>query len=118
MEMPKPTDADKQRFRDFAPDGPGIEVKPMFGNLGCFVNGHMFMGLFGASIGLKLGADDSEALLAEDGTGPFGPAERPMGGYVAVPDGWSAEQASPWVEKALANIAQLPPKPKKPKKRS
>ncbi len=30
----------------------------MFGNLGAFVNGNMFMGLFGADIGLKLAPAD------------------------------------------------------------
>ena len=33
---------------------PGVEVKPMFGQLGAFVNGNMFAGLFGSSIGVKL----------------------------------------------------------------
>ena len=54
MEMPKPTDEDRERFRSLVPDGPDVEVKPMFGNLGAFVNGHMFMGLFGADVGVKL----------------------------------------------------------------
>ena len=54
MQMPKPTETDKARFRDLVPDDPRVEVKPMFGNLGAFVNGNMFMGLFGADIGLKL----------------------------------------------------------------
>ena len=39
----------------------------MFGNLGAFVNGNMFMGLFGADVGLKLPDADREALLREDG---------------------------------------------------
>ena len=30
----------------------------MFGNLGAFVNGNMFMGLFGADIGVKLAEGD------------------------------------------------------------
>lgn len=29
----------------------------MFGNLGALVNGNMFMGLFGADIGVKVPAD-------------------------------------------------------------
>ena len=28
-------------------------------------------------------------LLGEPGAGPFGPAERPMGGYVTLPAGWT-----------------------------
>ena len=34
MRMPKPTEADKERFRSLAPDDARVEVKPMFGNLG------------------------------------------------------------------------------------
>ena len=46
----------------------------MFGNLGAFVNGNMFMGLFGSDIGVKLLPADAAALLEVDGAGPFGPA--------------------------------------------
>ena len=53
----------------------------MFGNLGAFVNGNMFMGLFGPAIGLKLAPVDVERLRAVAGTGPFGPPERPRAGW-------------------------------------
>ena len=62
MQVPKPTDADKARFRSLVPEAPGVEVKPMFGNLGGFVNGNMFMGLFGPDIGVKLGPAEIEEL--------------------------------------------------------
>ena len=118
MKMPKPTDDDKQRFRDLVPDGPGVDVKPMFGNLGAFVNGNMFMGLFGSDVGVKLAEDDRERLLAEPGAGPFGPEERPMGGYVTLPGGWTAEEAAPWVAMSLRSVAALPAKkPKAAKKK-
>jgi TfoX/Sxy family transcriptional regulator of competence genes len=118
VEMPKPTEADKERFRSLVPDDPRVEVKPMFGNLGAFVNGNMFMGLFGADVGVKLADIDREALLREDGAGPFGPTERPMGGYVTLPASWHEAQANavPWVRKALDHVGSLPPKVKKPKK--
>lgn len=113
MQMPKPTDADRERFRSLVPEGAGVEVKPMFGNLGAFVNGNMFMGLFGADVGLKLAAPALEELLGQPGAGPFGPAERPMGGYATVPAGWSRDDAQPWIDRSLAYVAALPPK--KPK---
>ncbi len=118
MEMPKPTEADKEYFRSLVPDAPGVEVKPMFGNLAAFVNGNMFMGLFGSQVGLKLGDADREALLGQPGSGPFGPAERPMGGYVTAPAAWrsSPAQLEGWVAKALAHVAALPPKAPKAKK--
>jgi len=43
VEIPKPTEDDKALFRSLVPDDPRVEVKPMFGNLGGFVNGNMFM---------------------------------------------------------------------------
>ena len=53
-----------------------------------------------------------------DGVGPFGPAERPMGGYRSLPAQWSDDQAAVWLERALAHVATLPPKVKKPRTKS
>jgi TfoX/Sxy family transcriptional regulator of competence genes len=116
MKMPKPTDDDRQRFHDLVPEAPGVEVKPMFGNLGAFVNGNMFMGLFGSAVGIKLPEPERERLLAEPGAGPFGPEERPMGGYVMLPADWTGQEAEPWIQKSLATVAALPPKQPRPKK--
>ena len=114
MEIPKPTDADRDRFRALVPDEPGVEVKPMFGNLGAFVHGNMFMGLFGSDVGVKLGEPERAKLAAMPGAGPFGPAERPMSGYVTLPADWSARKAASWITTAHATAAALPAKqPKK-----
>lgn len=112
MEMPKATDADKDRFRSVVPSLPGVGVKPMFGQLGAFVNGNMFAGLFGSSIGVKLPEPDA-AELAAGGGGPFGPAERPMGGYLSLPESLSEAEAAGWVERAAAYVGTFPPKAKK-----
>jgi len=52
---------------------------------------------------------------ASDGVGPFGPDERPMGGYLSLPAAWADEPArlSQWVARALEGVAALPPKPPK-----
>ena len=113
MQIPKPTDADRERFHGLVPDAPHVEVKPMFGNLGAFVNGNMFMGLFGSAVGVKLPEDDRQRLLAEAGAGPFGPEERPMAGYVTLPAAWTAEAAGDWIGKSLDYVSAMPPK--KPK---
>jgi hypothetical protein len=84
MEIPKPAEADKSRFTALVPADPRVEIKPMFGNLGAFVNGNMFMGVFGPSIGMKLPETDCDTLRLRGAT-PFGPVERPMGGYVSLP---------------------------------
>jgi TfoX/Sxy family transcriptional regulator of competence genes len=112
MQMPKATDEDKARFAALVVELPGGETKPMFGQLGAFVHGNMFMGLFGSQVGVKLPKEEQEELLAHPEAGPFGPEDRPMGGYVTLPAGWSAAEARPWVEKAFAHAAALPPKKK------
>ena len=111
--MPKPTDEDKEFFRSVVPEAPEVEVKPMFGNLGAFVHGNMFAGLFGSSVGVKLAPGDLAELSKVEGASPFGPPERPMGGYVSLPPTYTPEQAADWVEKARDFVATLPPKVKK-----
>jgi TfoX/Sxy family transcriptional regulator of competence genes len=115
MQVPRPTEADKERFRDLVPNDRNVEIKPMFGNLGAFVNGNMFMGLFGPDIGVKLNQSDEER-VREAGGGSFGPAERPMGGYVSLPGSATPEQLDDWIGSALAYVASLPPKQPKARK--
>ena len=67
MKMPKHSDEDKARFRDLVPEAPGVEVKPMFGSVGAFVNGNMFAGLFGPNVGVKLDPEGLEELRALEG---------------------------------------------------
>ncbi|MFN8172196.1 MAG: TfoX/Sxy family protein [Candidatus Nanopelagicales bacterium] len=116
MEVPKATDEDKARFKALIPDAPGVEVRAMFGNVGAFVNGNMFAGLFGSSLGVKLVEKSSlEELSAVPGTGPFGPDGRPMGGYVALPDTWatSSRTTTTWIDRALREVGTLPAKASK-----
>ncbi len=123
MEMPKASDADKERFRSLVPDSPDVEVKPMFGNLGAFVNGNMFAGLFGPVIGSKLSPDDKQQLEGSERTVPFGPADRPMRDYTGLPEIWNEEgdgddaRAKAWIRKAQEHVAGLPAKEPKAGKR-
>jgi hypothetical protein len=111
VQIPRPSEADKEYFRSIVPDDPRVEVKPMFGNLGAFVNGNMFMGLFGSSVGVRLSPADAAALMEIEGSGPFGPAERPMGGYVSLPPGMlRTPDVKSWVARALDHAATMPPK--------
>jgi TfoX/Sxy family transcriptional regulator of competence genes len=118
MEIPKPTEDDKQFFVGLIPDDPEVEIKPMFGNLGAFVHGNMFAGLFGQAVGVRLDETGQAELAAIEGSGPFGPAERPMGGYVSLPQAWRAQPdlAAGWIARARAHVGSLPPKAKKPRK--
>jgi TfoX/Sxy family transcriptional regulator of competence genes len=115
MQIPKSSEHDRDWFRSLIPTEPSVEIKPMFGNLGAFVNGNMFAGLFGQTIGVKLDTTDRAELSAIEGTGAFGPAERPMPGYVRLPDSWrtTPRRAAEWIDKSLRYVESLPPKGKK-----
>lgn len=110
------TGADKERFRSVVPRNSDIAVKPMFGNLGAFVGGNMFAGLFGPTVGVRLSGADRTDIEAHETTVPFGPAERPMRDYVGLPEAWQNDDASTarWVANAYSFVAGLPPKAPKP----
>lgn len=95
--MPNPTDDDRVRFHSLVPERGAVEVKQVFGNLGAFVNEHILMGCSGSDIGVGLAEENRADLLAQPGTGPFGPSERPTSGYVALPAAWTGAEAAPWV---------------------
>ncbi|SEI12181.1 MULTISPECIES: TfoX/Sxy family protein [unclassified Leifsonia] len=118
MHIPRPSQETQELFRTLVPDAPGVQVKPMFANLGAFVNGNMFAGLFGDSIGVRLPDEAVRAeLLAVEGAGPYGPAERPMGGYVSLPEEWKddPDRLREWIGVALEQVGRMPPKEKKPR---
>jgi TfoX/Sxy family transcriptional regulator of competence genes len=117
VQVPKASDAAKELFTSVVPDDPRVVVKPMFGNLGAFVNGNMFAGLFGDRIGVRVLDEGARAELAAiEGAGPFGPEGRPMGGYVALPAAWAnePERIADEVARAFEAVAALPPKARKP----
>jgi TfoX/Sxy family transcriptional regulator of competence genes len=109
VQIPKPTPDARALFDSLVPKDDRVQVKPMFGNLGAFVNGNMFMGIFGPDVGVKLESADQQA-LRELGGQAFGPAERPMSGYVSLPTKFTTAAALPWVDKSIAYVSGLPPK--------
>lgn len=119
MKMPKPTEEVKDLFRSLLPDAPGVTQRPMFGQLAGFVNGNMFLCLFGDRIAVKVSEADAADLLKVKGAGPFVPMEgRPMRGYVVIPEAWHQQpkKAEEWVARSLEFVGSLPPKVSKSKK--
>ena len=82
----------------------------MFGNLGAFVNGNMFAGPYGSTVGLRLSEADRDELVKSSETIPFGPAARPMAGYVGLPIQDLPDKIQHWGARALANVSTMPPK--------
>ena len=116
--MPKPSEDTKELFASLVPDHPKVTERPMFGQRSAFVNGNMFMGIFGRDLLLRLPEQDREAVIAAGGA-LFEPmAGRPMREYVVLPSAWRSKPATlrKWVARSLDHVEQMPPKIPKPKK--
>ena len=110
--MPKPDDASKAFFESVVPERPDVRVRPMFGNVSAFVNGNMFMGLFGSDLFVRLPDADRDSLFKAGGA-PFEPMPgRPMREYVVLPSKWREQRkrVQEWVDRSLAWAQELPPK--------
>ncbi|MDA4117085.1 MAG: TfoX/Sxy family protein [Thaumarchaeota archaeon] len=117
--MPKPDERAKEFFASVVPSDPRVKVRPMFGNNAAFVNGNMFMGLFGNDLFLRLSDDDRRELESKGGSN-FEPMKgRPMTGYSVIPGSWKEDPKTvrAWVSRSLTWAGKLPPKvPKSAKK--
>ena len=115
--LPKPTEETKDFFASIVPEHPGVSVRPMFGQLSAFVNGNMFMGLFGPDVFVRL-PDRERGEIESQGGAPFAPMPgRPMKEYVVLPEAWRSEhdRVREWAGKSLEWAKELPPKQPKPK---
>jgi TfoX/Sxy family transcriptional regulator of competence genes len=105
--MPRASEAAMQAFRSLVPSEPDVNSRAMFGQLVAFVNGNMFMGLFGDRLFVRLSDEDRAVVLAQGGD------DFTTRGYVMLPGGWAdrPEEAKRWVAIALREGRSLPPKP-------
>lgn len=120
MAFPRPDAASKAFFDSVVPDDPRVQVRPMFGNFAGFVNGNMFLGVFGEAVFVRLDESDRAALLDEPGTAVFEPMSgRPMKEYVSFPEAWRDEpdKGAVWVARSLDWVGAMPAKAKKQAKK-
>ncbi|MDO5503516.1 MAG: hypothetical protein Q4G67_10125 [Actinomycetia bacterium] len=115
MAMPRPTDETKEWFREIV-GGPGVLIRPMFGQLGAFVeaNVQMFACLFGDRMGVRVAPErleEAEALPGVDGFPPG--SDRHFRGWVTLPAGTDDDEVTFWVRGAQETTETLPPKEKK-----
>src|SRR5579862_1950941 len=107
-------------FKTIVPADPRITTKPMFGNLSAFVNGNMFMGVYGKDLFVRLPEAQQSELLKHKGAGPFEVMPgRVMSGYIIMPRSWREDQPGAmkkWIAYSLEFAASLPPKKKAKKK--
>lgn len=121
MPMPR-ADAESRAFFDsLIPEEAGVHIRPMFGNLAGFINGHMFAGVFGADVFVRLPEAERTELLSAPGAAPFAPLEgRPLKEYVLLPSAWrdDPERARDWVARSLEWAASLPARERKPRRQA
>ena len=115
--IPKPDPQLVEYFKTVVPEDPRVTIRPMFGNISAFVNGNMFMGVYGNDLFVRLSDTQQSELLKNKGAGPFEPMPgRAMTGYIVMPRSWRGDNTSnvkKWVTTSLEFAAKLPPKKKK-----
>jgi TfoX/Sxy family transcriptional regulator of competence genes len=112
LAFPKPAAAARKFFDSIVPPDPRVTVRPMFGNLAGFLNGHMFLGIFGDAVFVRLGEGDRRDILKDGTFSLFEPLKgRPMGEYVSLPSAWAKDpaKARPWVAKSVRWVGAMPP---------
>lgn len=95
------------------PGDPHIHIRPMFGNLAGFINGNMFVGLYGQQIFVRLPEDERTRLMEQEGAALFSPMPgKPMKEYVTLPEEWRDEpgKITAWIEQSLQWAGGMPEK--------
>jgi TfoX/Sxy family transcriptional regulator of competence genes len=118
MKIQKADPVAVEYFKTIVPEDSRVTTRPMFGNLSAFVNGNMFMGIYGKDLFVRLSEPQQEELLKQKGAGPFEVMPgRVMSGYIILPRSWREDEThnvKKWVSLSLEFAAKLPSKKKKP----
>lgn len=100
------------RVRDVLPDPAVIREQKMFGGLAFMRSGHMFAGILGAELMLRLGESGAGEALARPHVREMTFTGKPMKTMVLVhQDGLVGPALAEWVGEGLAFAESLPPKP-------
>ena len=99
------------RIRDAVEHRDGVSERKMFGGLAFMLEGHMFCGVVGDELMLRLGREQAEAALSRPHVRPMDFTGRPMAGMVFVAgEGLRGPALRRWLDKAAAFVGTLPPK--------
>jgi TfoX/Sxy family transcriptional regulator of competence genes len=101
-----------QRVREHLQSRSDITERKMFGGLAFMAHGHMFIGILGDRLMVRVGPDDYAKALSQAHVQEMDFTGRPMRGYVYVePDGFESDaQLESWVNQGYALVGALPPK--------
>jgi TfoX/Sxy family transcriptional regulator of competence genes len=101
-----------ERVRDALAARSDVSERKMFGGIAFMVGGNMACGVLGEDLIVRLGDEEGEKALQEDGVRPFDFTGKPMKGIVYVsPERTSDDSGlTEWVEAGADHAASLPPK--------
>jgi TfoX/Sxy family transcriptional regulator of competence genes len=116
MRIPRADENVEEFFKSVLPKDPRVSLRKMFGNLAGFVNGNLFIGVYGSDLFFRLSDENRSELLKVKGSSLFEPMKgRPMKEYVVMPHAWmkQPETVQKWCLPALDWGSKLPPKKRK-----
>jgi TfoX/Sxy family transcriptional regulator of competence genes len=101
-----------ERVREVLSARPDVGERKMFGGIAFMVQGNMACGVLKDELIVRLGDEEGEKALAEDGVRPFDFTGKPMKGIVYVSPERTAEDAglAEWVDAGADYAASLPAK--------
>jgi TfoX/Sxy family transcriptional regulator of competence genes len=100
------------RVREVLSPRPDVSERKMFGGIAFMVAGNMACGVLGEELIVRLGDEEAEKALREDGVRPFDFTGRPMKTTVYVSPERTSDDAglAEWVEAGADYAATLPAK--------
>jgi hypothetical protein len=102
------------RVRDVLPSDAEVTERRMFGGLAFLLNGHMFAGVVGSELMVRLGYRAAQQALERDHVREMDFTGRPMKNMIFVrPAGLNGPALAGWVAAAASHARSLPPKPAK-----
>jgi TfoX/Sxy family transcriptional regulator of competence genes len=101
-----------QRVRDLLAARSDVTERKMFGGIAFMLAGNMACGVLGEDLIVRLGDEEGEKALAEDGVRPFDFTGKPMKNIVYVSAELTSDDAglAEWVDAGADYAASLPAK--------
>jgi hypothetical protein len=100
------------RVREAIPADAEVTERKMFGGLAFLLGGHMFVGIVGSELMVRLGYQAAQQALELDHVREMDFTGRPMKNMIFVqPAGLQGPALEHWVTAAADHVRTLPPKP-------
>ena len=99
------------RAREVMPAGQDVTERKMFGGLAFLLRGHMFAGIVGSELMVRIGGEAAQRALELDGVREMDFTGRPMKNMIFVqPAGLRGPALERWVSEAVDYARTLAPK--------